>query len=275
MKRLYRNLAGFMVVVALIFSPAISSAKQLQLEISLSDTSYYICRSIWLDAQLTNISADTVRIRRFLFPGGDNFNIVITSQRGDTLRPVFIWEFLPGSGFLLNPKETYYHCFDLTEVFHNYEVGPSSPVNQFTTSLAPGEYEVSAEYCFGHKRISTPKIPFEVIKPTGTEAEVLKLYIGAYQGFLGKNYQLSKEKLIKIITSYSESIYAERAYWKLKKYDELLEKCPNSGFNLTTLRTLTNKMNKKQKQEFLQKIIKKHPDTRSAKFAEQMLRLRY
>ena len=271
MKRLYRNFASFIITVALIFSAAICSSSPLQLDISTSDTSYFICQSIWLDAHLTNIGADTVRVRGLYFSGSSGFNILITDEEGDTLKPILIIEVMPGPGLLLNPQQTYYHCFDLTEFFGNYDLGPASPFNQFTPSLAPGRYQVSAEYYFGHKRIITAKIRFEVIEPTGTERKALGLYVDAYEGYHRKDYDLMTQKLNELITSYPKSAYAERAYLRLFRREDLLERLPSSGFNLTTLRTLTNKMTTEQKQEFLKKIIKKHPETRSAKFAQQIL----
>gem|GEM_PF-1434849 len=58
---------------------------------------------------------------------------------------------------------------------------------------------------------------------------------------------------------------------RLHKDDELLEKCPDSGYNYR-LRGRINKMSKEEKQRFLEKVMKEHPKTRSAKFAEQLLR---
>ncbi|MGB7060810.1 MAG: hypothetical protein WBF13_00475, partial [Candidatus Zixiibacteriota bacterium] len=187
MKKGNVNLFVFTICV-LVLSAAVAQAQDLKLEIGLSDTTYYICQSIWLDAQLTNISEDTVRVQTFKFPGGDILNVVVRNENGDTLRSVWHAQFLDWSGFILNPEETYYEAFDLADIFHNYEVAPEFPAFQWTPSLAPGRYEVSAEYRFRHNRVGTPKITFEVIEPTGTGRQAFELYVEAYKNQKRKNY---------------------------------------------------------------------------------------
>jgi len=153
---------------------------------------------------------------------------------------------------LLNPGETYYETFDLADIFH----------------MELGKYEVSAEYY----RTSTPKISFEVTEPMGAERQAFELYTEAFKNQNRKNHFPSKQLLSKLITSYPKSVYAEKAYWWLHRDEELLEKCPSSGYHQGHLRTAINKMSKEEKEEFLKKVIKEHPKTRSAKFAEQLLR---
>lgn len=271
MKKMKKNCFPLLISLFLL-GTSLVQAQTLKLEISLSDTTYYICQSIWLDVELTNISEDTVRTFGFEFPGGSGLNIVLMNEKGDTLKPVLLFEFLDWSGFILNPEETYYETFDLADIFQNYERGTPSAFSQFIRSLAPGRYEVFAKYYFRHKNISTPKISFEVIEPIGPETKALKLYEEAYWEFLKNNFQLSNERLVRIITNYPKSIYAEWAYWKLKKDNELLKKCPNSGYSRNALLHLTDKMSSEKKQEFLRAIIKQHQETRSAKFAQRMLR---
>ena len=251
MKKGNVNLFVFTICV-LVLSSAVAQAQDLKLEISLSDTTYYISQSIWLDAELTNISADTVRTFGFEFPGGNRLNVVLTNERGDTLRPVFHFAFLDWSGFLLNPKETYYETFDLADIFH----------------MELGKYEVSA----GYYRTSTPKISLEVTEPTGAERQAFELYTEAFKNRNRKDYFPSKQLLSKLITSYPKSVYAEKAYWRAHGNQELLEKCPDSGYHQAHLRTAVDRMTREEKEEFLKKVIKEHPKTRSAKFAEQLLR---
>ncbi|MGB3094252.1 MAG: hypothetical protein WBC42_13660 [Candidatus Zixiibacteriota bacterium] len=237
-----------------LLSHDLIQAQSLRLDISLSDTTYYVSQSIWLDATLTDTSEDTVRIFGFEFPGGNRLNVVLTNETGDTLRPVLRFEFLDWSGFLLNPGETYYETFDLADIFH----------------MELGKYEVSAEYY----RTSTPKISLEVTEPTGAERQAFELYTEAFKNQNRTDYFPSKQLLSKLITSYPKSVYAEKAYWRVHGDEELLEKCPDSGYHQGHLRTAIDKMSNEEKQRFLQKVIKEHPGTRSARFAEQMLRLR-
>jgi len=250
-------------------------AQSLRLDIGLSDTTYYVCQSIWLDAILTNISEDTVRIFGFEFPGGDLLNIVLTDESGDTLRPGFPGAFLVDwQGVLLYPKETYYETFDLTYIFVYQGPVPGNPAFQQPPSLAAGRYEVYAEYPAGESKLSTPKLTFEVVEPTGAEREAFGLYVEAYRSRKRKDDSLAVQQLNKLVTDYPKSVYAEKAYLRLHKDDELLEKCPDSGYH-RRLRGRIDKLSEEEKQRFLQKVIKEHPNTRSARFAEQLLRLRY
>lgn len=272
MNRTYQNLAGLLAMSVLIFSPVNASGQQLQLDISLSDSTYYICQPIWLDVQLTNIGGDTARTFGFEFPGGSGFNILLTNESGDTLTPVFLWEFLDCPGFLLNPKEWCYQAFDLSDIFHNYEVVPEFPAFQWTPSLAPGKYEVSAKYHVRNEGLGTDKITFQVIEPTGAEREALELYVEAYKNQKRNKSSLSKQQFDQLVASYPNSVYTERAYVRLSRYDVLLEKCPDSGYLQGYLKTKVDKMSKEEKHTFLDKVIKEHPKTRSAKFADQLLR---
>jgi len=271
-QKTYRIIAISFLLVLWSFSPANAGEQQSRLDITLSDTTYYICQSIWLDVELSNISVDTLSIKKFHFPGGDVLNITVIGERGDTLKPVYRREFLLGADILLTPEDIHYECFDLAEIFHNYETKPTSPINVFMSSLSPGKYEVSAEYHFGQQKISAPKIPFQVAEPSVTEAEALNLYQQAYAAQIAKDYQLSREKLNSMISIFPKSVYAERAYWNLKKDDELLKKCPDSGYTCNALRITVAQMSHEDKMEFLQKVIEDHPETRSAKFAQQLLR---
>ncbi len=255
-EKTYQTIIWLIFLSVLIFSPSISSGQQLQLNIHLSDTSYFIDQSIWLDVGLTNIIADTMRTLQFKFPGGDVLNIILTNEEGDTLKPALLFEFLDWSGFILNPKETYYETFDLADIFH----------------ITPGKYEVSARYNYRHNRLDTPNINFEVTKPTGAEQQALQLYTEAFKNQNRENYFPSKQLLSKLITSYPKSVYAEKVYSWLNRDTDLLEKCPDSGYHQGYLRTAVNKMSKEEKKKFLEKVIKDHPGTRSAKFAQQMLR---
>lgn len=261
------------IAVTLIFTSALSSPcqGQLQLDVGLSDSTFNVLQSIWLDVQLTNIGKDTVRIWGLPFPTDLPFRIVLINGSGDTLRPILNRDVVLKEGFLLAPGKSYYYCFDLSEYWHNYQVQKGAPFNQFTRSLAPGEYKVYAEYAIGHPKIITPTISFEVAEPTGAGAEALKLYQEAYQCFLKKDSTSTNTKLKEVIKRFPNSVYSERALWKLKYRQTLLEKFPDSGFNQSGLRKLTEGMTKEKRQVFLQETTNKYPGTRSAKFAQQML----
>jgi len=80
-----------------------------------------------------------------------------------------------------------------------------------------------------------------------------------------------RQKLQELINRFPNSAYAEKAHMDLLQYRELLQRFPNSGYNGISLKALIKELSPGQKREFLEKVIQDHPETRSAKYAQQML----
>jgi len=66
--------------------------------------------SIWLDAELTNKSDDTVRIWGLPFPCDRGFEIVVINEGGDTLTSRLITHVILKAGFLLKPRQKKMSC---------------------------------------------------------------------------------------------------------------------------------------------------------------------
>lgn len=119
------------------------------------------------------------------------------------------------------------------------------------------------------------EVRFEVRPPTGEEKKAYRLLEEAYHFHVQLKVDSMDQKLHQIIASYPKSVYAENACKELVLREMLIQKFPNSGYTLSALRAIANRKSEQERKEFLQKIVEEHPETRSAKFAEQMLRLRY
>lgn len=269
MKKTFKNSIRLVFIVLLVgYLKAYS--QELKLEISLSKEVYLTGESIWLDATLTNISQDTVRsLCGLCLPCGCQFSVQITSEKGKNLKYTGPrWDFVPGSGFLINSGESYFECLDLTEYFAKLK----SLEDHFFKQLKPGKYRVKSRYGMKKKSIYSNEIAFEVKSPRGSEGEAYNLLKEAWDLFFEKKRDEMRENLRKIIIEYPHTAYAEKAYKELFLRAELIEKCPNSGYTESALRALTDTLSLEKKQRFLQKIMTKHPKTRSAKFAEKMLK---
>lgn len=269
MKKMNSNLGLLMISIFLLWNTA-SQSETLKLNIGLSKTAYLEGEPIWLDAFLSNVSPDTLRIWGMCLPCQSGFSIELKNEKGEVLPyKGDKWNFILGHGFLLHPQEVYYECYDLVQAF-SQEISLS---RFFLTALESGKYNAKARY--GLKKgevIESNEISFEVRSPTGEEAKAYQLFKNAHKNFCAGNETLMRQDLEKILTQYPKSVYAEKACKELFKRNQLLEKYPNSGFTQTTLIVLTDKMTKEKKEEFLKKVIEDHPGTRSAKFAQKMLR---
>lgn len=272
MKKMYSNWLLLMIAIFLLGNTA-AQAQPLKLEIGLSKNIYLEGEPIWLDATLTNISSDTVRIWGMCLSCQYGFIVELKNEKGKILpykgvkRNVIL-----GPGFIIHPKETYYECYDLVQAFSQERILSRF----FLTALDSGKYSVKAKY--GLKKgeviesIESNEISFEIKPPTGKEAKTYQLLKNAHKNFCAENYTLMRQNLERILTEFPQSVYGQKACKELFRRKTLIEKFPDSGFTKSSLRVLTRKMTEEKKQTFLQKIIKEHPDTRSAKFAQKILR---
>jgi len=116
------------------------------------------------------------------------------------------------------------------------------------------------------------EVDFEVVDVTEDEKEVYELLDTAYALWLKDPFDSTRQEFRQIVNQFPNSVYAEKAMREIAPKSELLQRYPNSGYNEQGLRTLTGKLSKDDKTVFLQQVIADHPGTRSARFAEQMLK---
>lgn len=238
-----------------------------QLEIGLSKETYLLNEPIWLDVTLTNVSGDTMRIVPLDPPCQGGVGIELRDSLGNEMPytgPSIL--LAPRKGFILDPGEQYYDCFDLLDLY------PSSKIKglieaYFLRFISLGKYKVRARY----RSTSSQEIEFEVIEPSGDEKETYQLLHKAFTFLLDRKSDLQRQKLQELIDRFPNSVYVEKAHRELFQRSELVQKFPNSGYNKINLKVLTRELAHKQKREFLEKVIQDHPESRSAKYAQQML----
>jgi hypothetical protein len=261
-----KNLTLLVVFLLVLVPNGVTEDDQkLQLEMELSKSTYLVGEPIWLDATLTNVSSDTVRIFGFFPPcQGHWFNIELKDQQGNVVPysgPDY--HVVIGEGWIIEPQEHYYGCYNLLELFNTKR----SLYSFFWQILPPGSYKVRASY----ENICSQEIEFQVVEPKGDEKEAYQLFESAKTLMMQKEFDLERQKLQELVNRFPQSAYAEKAHKELGQEKELLLKYPNSGYNGVNLKSLTRELASEQKQEFLGNVIRDHPETRSAKFARQML----
>ncbi|MFH2049639.1 MAG: hypothetical protein ABIJ12_09350 [bacterium] len=256
--------------------------QNLSLEIKLEKESYLSHEPIWLDITLKNISCDTISTTRLSPPNQGGVGIELKNSEGILMS-------YTGPDILLGPRERivldsgeeYYDCFDLLELFSTSK--PESMSYNFFGSLPVGKYTLRATY--GH--YYSNEITFKIEKQSGQEEESYQMMVDAFNLWARQDYELTIQKFRNILEEYPKSVYAGKAlrqiigfqmiYNKLaiselQTPQEMLDSFTNSGYSNYCLGLLVWKKTKEEQQDLLQQIIENYPNTRSAKFAEQMLR---
>ena len=266
MKSVTKNL--IMLVMFLLFAAAhvtTGDERQLQLEIGLSKTTFLLNEPIWLDVTLTNVSQDTVRIFGFWPPAqGDRFGIEIKNRKGEILPHTGPrYNVLRSKGWIVEPEEQYYGCFNLLELFNTYR-----GLRSFFWQILPvGSYRVRTRY----EGIYSEEIEFEVVQPTEDQKAPYQFLLKADSLLWQEGVDSMKQKLQELINRFPNSVYAEKAHSDLSQDEELLQRFPNSGYNGIGLKGLTRELADEEKREFLEKVIRDHTGSRSARYAQQML----
>lgn len=261
-------LVSTFLLMLLISSVSLAESQKLQLEIVLSKKTYLLNEPIWLDVTLTNVSGDTMRIVPLDPPCQGGVGIELRDSLGNEMPytgPSIL--LAPRKGFILDPGEPYYDCFDLLQLYCSSKM--KGLINAyFLRFLPPGKYKVRALY----RSAFSQEIEFDVIEPTGDEREAYQLLHKAFPFLLDRKSDLMTQTLQELINRFPNSVYVEKAHRELFQRSELVEKFPNSGYNQINLKVLTGELAPEEKREFLEKVIQDHPESRSAKFAWQMLK---
>jgi len=274
-----RKTAFFWMVMASIFLLALSdlaNGQKLRLEISLSKETYLTSEPIWLDLTLTNVSSDTVRIFGPCVHCGDT-RFQVINQKADTLPYVGIEAVVAyGPGQLMDLGEKKFNCFNVIEYYG--EKGGLFRIAMSRFKLKPDSYSIRAIY--GGSReggVISPALNFEVEEPTGAELQALNLLEKGYDTELSSTPEVALECYKDLVHKFPKSVYVEAAYNELASTDslkvEMLRKFPDSGFSKRLIQVVTNHKKPAEQTRFLHRIIKDHPGTRSAKFAEKELKI--
>jgi hypothetical protein len=251
--------------------------QEFKLEIMLSKDIYLEAEPIWLDVTLTNISEVSARAWGLCLPCQLGFEVTVINKKGDTLDYTGpIYEMILGPGWIMQVGESYYQCLNLSEYFGQWPEPRAMVVGYlFTKSLNVGEFLVVAKHHINGKEIISNQVTFEVKPATGEEEKPYQLLREAYDLYRQVKHGLSKRKLEEILGLYPKSVYAQNACRDLFLWEDLINRYPDSGFSQNAILAIASGKKQGQVTEFLHEIIKEYPNTRSAKFAEQMLQFSY
>jgi len=259
------------------FSAIHGKTQEFELEISLVKEVYSLAEPIWLDVTLTNIGEDTARTWGLCLPCMAEFKVILTDEQGDTMDyrgPEYA--VLRQDGWVMGPGEDYYQCLNLSECFGEWPEPRALVVGYlFTKSLKPAKFAAEARYRVRGQDVVSNQVSFEVRQPAGEDEKVYRLLQEAYDLYRQGKDDVSRNKLNEIVTFHAKSVYAQSACRDLFLWEKLIEKYPDSGFTQNAILAIASRKGAAERKKFLQSVIQTGAKTRSARFAQQMLWLRY
>ena len=265
-KLYYTTIALFLFLILLSPKILFSEEEKLKIEIDLYKTELLLMEPVWMDVTLSNLSSDSIRTS-FLCPECTDGSLVVKlfdtggnliTYSGPSINSIGGLE----STFLINAGENYTRVINLQRFFGVHEHGLYGAV--FMNYIPVGSYVI---------QISLPgypikKIEFKIIEPIGRDKDE---YDATYKAYLAKRDTESNNVFNEFINKYPTSVYLEKILKDSNRYSELIGRFPNSGFSDSILKSLVRQLPVEKKQEFLQKIILNNPNSRSAKYAKQIL----
>ncbi len=257
-----------------ILSPGPVRHPKWKFEIRLDKAVYLFRESIFLDIVLTNIGDDSVRVPPLsLEARNGSLDIELINAKEETLKYTGgVFSTGPERSPLryMQPGETLFRCINLlrSNGFHKnfYD-------QIYFPHLPTGDYRVEAK----HGGMYSNQQVFTVTYPEGDEKRAYDSLIAAYfpdPQFILPPFKDSAQRETKFIQEFPNSAYAEYVLshlaYETGPYAQFLERYPNSGFSFGLLSSLLRDAT--DTSGTLLDIIRNHPETRSARFAEQMLR---
>jgi hypothetical protein len=259
----------------------IFDADALKFAISLDKEKYLVNEPIWLTLVLENTGKQQVYVPR-IHPLDNKLTIFVVSMDGDTLESSYISGNRIGPEYLTfdkNEKDIYF----LNILSAAYSVGTRSEEAFFSRLIQKGEYTIQAKLGYRHKegntQILSNKLSFKVENPTGKEKETYGLLIRGRRLYRERKRDEGAEMLWRIIKEYPNSAYRDAAYDQLSfQFDhreialQFIQKYPNTGLVASVIFSATPKKGKPaERKKFFEDIIKSHPNTKAAMYAENQL----
>jgi len=292
MKHLIKITIVQLLLFSVIFSSNIhSSENKWKLEIKLDKQNYISHEPIWLDIELLNNRSETIRTHGLLYPNHREFFIELRDSNGEPVEYTGAQYSLaqhPGNLFL-DPGEKEYGSFDLLKLFQFRKELPGYSDSKILFRYIPkGTYTVQVHY----EGDFSNELTFNIVESFGDEKEVKRMIEDAERSS-GKHasYPAAK-KFQEIVDRFPNSVFAEICFHESRFLSkeirdgmkvsfresnnkikmEMLENYPNSGDSKSWLRSITRDMDDSSKMNLLNNLKEANPNTRSAKFIEQMQR---
>ncbi len=255
------------IILFIIFQSAIGQEQNVQFDVQLLKSKYMFMEPILLDVTVKNITSNEVRVKSFCVEcQNGSLKIDLFNSDGNPIEytgPIVCTAGGTKFNILLESKESNIRNFNLLNFFSNHDYGLFGAI--FMTYLPADNYTASIIF----SETESKKIEFEVVEPTGKYKIEFDEMIIAY---LEKRETESNDVFLEFISKYPNSVYLEKVLKDSNRYSELINKFPNSGFCGNILKSLVRQLPLDERQGFLQKIILKNPDSRSAKIAKKIIK---
>ncbi len=286
----------YLCILFLLFASILSSSLSANendwgLEIQLSKQTYMSHEPVLLDVVLTNITSDTLRTYGLDTPNHLDYWIHLRDGTGELLEHTGVhFEIADYPGrLLLEAGEQYYGCVNVLDLFGSRQnkSGYQLPRTRFP-HISKGAYTVQVRF----EETVSNELTFEVIEPFGVERAALELVVKASGAWVQDDQGPSSQIFREVVNTFPNSVYAERCYYLSHMYSqavrdaraggtfryndlykEMLVKYPDSDQSRSWLVSIYRRMDDKEKAiSIVSRCASDSSDTRSSKFARQILR---
>lgn len=278
-------------IISLLLFPLLVNAekpkdKKWEMLINLDKQEFLLHEILLLDVTITNITSDTLKNDCIVFPNHYGFSFIIKDSQGDTLEydGLVLSSLSKIKTYLIEPGGQIYRSFNLLYLY--------SPLNHNTSS-----YSIQANINLGYENkylfddLTSNEISFSIIDPSGDEKEALELLIKARKLSTARETMPDGVPIYnEILNKYPNSVYSEESYRGSLRYTKksvdaitsgtfdsitfnlkMINNFPNSGTTRGWLQGLSKRLKEEKMNEILNKVIKDYPNSRAAKYANQML----
>lgn len=219
-KEIKCKLIKLFIISGILLSINISAkAQDWDLEISLEKQNFMLHESIWLDVTLTNITSNSIKTDGIGVPNHSGFTIEIRDKTGNILEYTGPqWSMFTGyEKNLIESAEKQYISIDLLKSFGIIEGSSGYSVQKrYFPFLPVGSYTVQAHF----DGVSSNVLSFDILEPSGEEKEALELMVDARSLWKRRDHAPSGRKYQEVIDKYPNSVYAETCLRKARVYTD-------------------------------------------------------
>jgi tetratricopeptide (TPR) repeat protein len=274
------TILGIVFILSCVYAQTVRRSEEmgkppkLEAKLIMYKKEYLLREPIWIKVQVTNVGEKPGKFSFITHEG-----LVIKDSKGKGYPCNLTWESNPVT---IEPKETFEEQLELLIEYglpeDSFHVRWYLPSEKYTVFYSLRK-DLKSEVC-----------TFQVSTPEGDELKAMNFLKESHDLFIQKRYNESISKLNRIIQEYPKSRYVPYALFKLSGiykialedfdkaleiYRKIINDFPNSGEAISRLSSVIYYYNTKPDKpgliNYLNDLMKKHPNTEVAKEAQKEL----
>ncbi|MDP2207421.1 MAG: hypothetical protein Q8K98_01435 [Bacteroidota bacterium] len=286
-----QRIINTLILILIFFQCGKINAQNLELKLDIDTNTFLEAQSIWANVVLKNNGKDTAILQPFIMTEEHNGMKFILKDENQT-KLNYSWE-ITSDDFEMSPNkkissgDSLWEIYNINTFFNNSEY-KNAVIYMYTLHyLIAGNYSLQAYAVNKKDTIFSNKVEFKVIKPEGPELKALRTLRSIELERHTVSDEITINKYEKFFNNFPNSIYTPQAFdrpffllWYKQPDKErakilllkLINSFPNIGHSVKKLGTLLYHFTDVEKENFLNMIIHKHPNTKVAKLSERLLK---